>query len=298
MRFFIVLASVLASFEVKAQSDAQSLFGNGFDYFYGTKNTQTQLNPDYDSSLRYLLLLDQKFPEYRHSEVLDYISKCYFEKKDYLHTLVYGLKVLSNFKAGNSETDDFFYFYNSTSEMVGYVYQQINKFDSALIYYDYCTSKYPLFNGFCGIYYSSRQVPMDYNYFICYKALGQNKKAIAKLTPHLFDSTMNAYLDTTIVNEYEKLILATYSKSEIEGNIRSAIDSLQYNMISEMKNNKQYDFQVSCRFKIFDCEVPLLDLSFSSPQNEADRSVSKENQILRVKNSEGYKRFHFLAGIR
>ena len=295
MKPLLIIAFFLTSIETKAQIESQILFEKGYDNFYGTyiqDSSNFIFKNNVDSSLFYLLKLNKKFPNYKRTATNDIISLCYFEKKDFEKSLLYAQKVLSSFKTNNLESDDYCLECNSASYRIGYIYQTQNKFEKAISYYDSCSTKYTIPPAFCSISYYSTKVPEDYDLFTCYQGLGQSKKALAKLTPYLFDSTKNSYLDTIIINDYLKLISTLHSESEIKSNIQMAIDSIYYNVeISKTQNDSKYNFNANCWVILFNTKVFLINgISWSNDNNEIDYWLSKESQIEKVKNSMGYKR--------
>lgn len=285
----------MTSIEVYAQKESQFLFEKGFGYYCGVNfqdSTDLTINIDFDSSLIYLHRLNRKFPNYRRSETLDYISRCYFVKKDYAKSLKYALKVLSDFKSNNIEDDNYCFECNSACDRIGYIYQTQNNFEKALAYYDSSLIKYTTLPPICSISYYFSQVPRDYNLFLCYKGLGQNKKAIEILTPYIFDSTLNDYLDSTIINDYVNFILSLYTKAEIKKNIESSFDSLHYDAdITKSENSSRYNFSLNCWLNLFDTKIFLVHgISWSDETDKIDSWLSKESQIEKVKNSVGFKR--------
>ena len=299
MKSLLIIAYFLTSLDASAQIESQILFEKGYDNFYGTyiqDSANFTFKNNIDSSLYYLIKLSKKFPNYKPIATNDIISLCYFDKKDFDKSLSYALKVLSSFKTNNIESDNYCFECNSACNRIGYIYQTRKEFEKALSYYDSCATKYKTFPLFCSISYYSNKVPQDYNLFTCYQGLGQSKRALTKLTEYLFDSTINEYLDTAIVNDYVKLISTLYSKTEIKNNIQTAIDSMYYKV--EIKRNKdgiKYDYKISCWFNLFGSKVILTDAEgYGRDTNEVDFWNRKENFIERIKKSDGYKRLYLL----
>ncbi len=299
MKYLLIIASFLISFDGYAQKESELLFDKASTFYYGVDfqdSTNINFKRDFDSSLIYLLRLNKKYPNYRRIETLDRISVCYFERKDYSKSLAYALRVLPNFKTNDIESDNYCFECNSACYRIGYIYQLQKQFEKALLYYDSCSTKYTTLKPFCSISYFSSKVPLDYNLFTCYQGLGQSKRALTKLTEYMFDSTRNEYLDTAIVNDYVKLLSTLYSKTEIMNNIQTAIDSMYYNV--EIKRNKdsiKYDYKISCWFNLFGSKVILTEVEgYGRDTNEVDFWNRKENFIERIKQSEGYKRLYVL----
>lgn len=295
MKSLIIITSFLLSLNGYAQKEKKLLFDKAFSFYYGVDlqdSTNINFERNFDSSLIYLLRLNKKYPNYRRTEILDEISVCYFEKKEYSKSLTYALQVLLNFKTNNIESDDYCFDCNSACYRIGYIYQLQQQYEKALSYYDSCSTKYTTPPAFCSISYYLNKVPADYNLFSCYMGLGQHKVALAKLTPYMFDSTINGYLDTSIINDYVKVLSRLYSKVEIKKNIQSAIDNMYYHV--EMKNNRdslKYDYKITCWFKLFDSKIVLTEAeAYGRDKNEVDDFDTKENLVERIKKSEGYKR--------
>lgn len=295
MKSLLIIASFLISIDGYAQKESELLFDKASSFYYGVDlqdSTNINFKRDFDSSLIYLLRLNKKYPNYRRTETLDRISVCYFEKKDYSKSLTYALRVLPNFKTNNIESDNYCFECNSACYRIGYIYQLQKQFEKALSYYDSCSTKYTTLPAFCSISYYLSKVPEDYNLFSCYLGLGQSKTALNKLTPYLFDSTINGYLDTTIINDYIKVLSTLYSKGEIKNNIQSAIDSMYYNVeIKKNRDSLKYDYKITCWFKLFDSKIVLTEAeAYGRDKNEVDFFDTKENLVERIRKSEGYKR--------
>lgn len=285
----------MTSIETKAQIESQILFEKGYDNFYGTyiqDSSNFIFKNNVDSSLFYLHKLNKKFPNYKRTATNDIISLCYFEKKDFEKSLLYAQKVLSSFKSNDIESDDYCFECNSASNRIGYIYQTQNKFEKALAYYDSSISKYTTLPPICSISYYFSQIPRDFNLFQCYKGLGQNKKAIEILTPYMFDSTFNEYLDSNIINNYVSLIQSLYTKTQINGSIKFSIDSLHYNAdVTKSQSGSRYNFSLYCWLNLFYTKIFLVNgISWSDETDKIDSWLSKESQIEKVKNSIGFKR--------
>ena len=295
MKSLLIIASFLISLDGYAQKESKFLFDKASSFYYGVDlqdSTNINFKKDFDSSLAYFKILNKKFPNYRRLETLDRLSVCYFERKEFSKSLSFALEVLSNFKTSSIEDSNYCFECNSACYRIGYIYQLEKKFETALSYYDSCSTKYTTPPAFCSISYYVSKVPEDYNLFLCYKGLGQNKKAIQKLTPYMFDSTLNDYLDSAVVSDYVSLILSLQTKAQIKQNIESSIDSLHYNAeIAKSQDGSKYNFTVECWLNLFDTKIFLINgVSWSDDSDKIDNWLSKESQIQKIKKSVGFKK--------
>jgi tetratricopeptide (TPR) repeat protein len=252
---------------------------------------------DIDSALFYYLKLNKKYPGYRSTSTLDYISNCYFEKKDDENARLYALKVLAKFKTADIEKDDYCFECNSASYRIGYIYQSQKQFKKAIAYYDSCNTKYKTFPQFCSIGYYLDQIPKDHDLFICYRGLGSNKKALSYLTQYMFDSTINYYVDSALINDYENLLFSLYTKEDIKKELQLAADSMYYNItVKKNENGKEYDFDLHCWTTVFGDKVYFAEwTSWRSDINEVTDWNTKESMLERLKRSVGYERLFKLT---
>lgn len=173
---------------------------------------------------------------------------------------------------------------NYSAKDLAEIYIDKKDYKTAIKYLDLTKKKFS-YKHFCGNAYASDDIYTADRYSDCYIGLGNYKKAIDILSPHMFS---NGLADNSgLVKKLYLTYLKVYSKSEIKNQFLNADKSL------EIKKEK-YKEETYLRplIKVFNSQVFIPIFTYMDYEFEISKMTDEQQKqkcIDEIKNSEIYK---------
>ena len=175
-------------------------------------------------------------------------------------------------------------FLEKVSEKVGDYYKSGKDYLKAIAYYDSADTKYRNLSQICGNGYYIEFIPRRYKIAQCYMELKNPKKAIATLTPHIFDDLGSHYFDSTMFLFYVQTLNLLYSEKEIKDELDNAIAKMDFKTYYRwtLDSSAKY-INVYCKLTLFDTDIQLADYETSADKVNVPFLATKEVFIRKFK---------------
>jgi tetratricopeptide (TPR) repeat protein len=244
-----------------------------------------ELSPSKMRHLLTILMICLAIPSY--SQIVRDIEYFHSVKNNNDSTLKYFQSFLNKFDSGDGTMN---FICGKASERVGDYYKAKHDYLKAIAYYDSADTKYAFYPS-CGNGYYIGFIPRRFKTAECYMELKNAKKAILTLTPYIFHHLASEYFDSTMTIFYEKTLAILYSKPEIQCELQSAIDNIQYNTYYRwaLDSSDKY-LNISCKLRLFDSELEMAGYETTGGNGKFSFYSTKEFFITQFEELEIYKR--------
>ncbi|WP_299715245.1 hypothetical protein [uncultured Tenacibaculum sp.] len=241
-----------------------------------------------DTALEYFEEIIKKHPKSNLYHKSLYNSAKISSLLDYENDEIKYLEMILKSKANDREnsgrngimSNPYANFKNEASNRLTGIYIQKKDFETALKYKK-INENYPL-QHFCGNAYAEDEIHNAQLYGEIYKGLGDTKKAISYLLPHMFNNGLAS--NSNIIDFTVKLLKTEYTKERLIDELNNSIKHY-YSRIEKRNDEEWTNYYI--RFFNFEIEVPSWEISYETDKKKIQSLFKKV-----ILNSEFYKKLN------